>query len=92
MSGLPPTDYNYPSAGQGMIEKISSNCPESNCFPKFCAKFGSNYLTAQWKKHILEDLFLTVTKIQTFDNQTLILDLQDCQNLINPYDFFQSSV
>ena len=44
----------------------------------------------QWKKHILEEnIFLTVTKIQTFDNQTLILDLHDCQNLINQSDFFQ---
>ena len=83
MSGLPPTDYNYPSAGQGTIEKISSNCPE--LFSKVWA-----YLSAQWKKHILENIFLTVTKIQTFDNQTLILDFHDCQNLINLSDFFQN--
>ena len=72
MSGLHPTDYDYPSAGQGMIEKISSNCFARSVFKSLVPNLGG-----QWKKHILENIFLTVTKIQTFDNQTLILDLHD---------------
>ena len=145
MSGLPPTDYNYPSAGQGMIEKnliklsyielyskvqcqiwvkffvspmektyfrkhlkhlfdsyINSDVgfqicmivknPKShqtvqNCFSKVQCQIWVKLFVSQKKKkkkkHILEKMYLTVTKIQSFDSQTLILDL---------HDFFQSSV
>ena len=91
MSGLPPSDYNYPSAGQGTIEKNLIKLSRI-VFQSLVPNLGQNLCQPNGKKHILENIFLTVTKIQTFDNQTLILDLHDCQNLENPSDFFQSSV
>ena len=69
MSGLPPTDYNYPSAGQGTITK--------NLVKSFRISSVKNLGQIICQPHGKQVLILTVTKIQTIDNQTLILDVHE---------------